>query len=388
MKQNPTLENVPAETPEHTVWLDLARVAAMVLVVACHCCDPFNCTPNASEEYKFWGGIFGSFFRPCVPLFVMITGYLLLPTKAETGAFYKKRISRVAFPFLIWSAIYCLFPWLAGVLGFGAETVAIFFPYSTWGGVVPAQDFASALKNIAQIPFNFSSFSVHMWYVYLLVGLYLFLPIFSAWFERASSRAKGIFLGIWSISLFVPYMREFVSADIFGACAWNEFGTFHCFSGFVGYLLLGSVAGKMREISWTKTLAFAVPAFALGYVATLAGFRTMNALENPTDAQIELFWTYCSPNVVLMTLAVFLVMKKIRIESVLAKKLLLNFSACSFGVYMAHYFFVGPAYLAAQSLPVALIIPASTLIAFASAWAFVAVLRKLLPRTPFKILLG
>lgn len=387
MQNYPTSKCSVSGTPEHTAWIDFARLVAMLLMLACHCCDPFNCTPVASDEYKFWGAVYGSFFRPCVPVFVMITGLLLLPVKEQMGGFYKKRIGRVLPAFLIWSAIFCLFPWAIGVLGYGADTVAVFFPYSTWGNVVPAQDLASSLKNVAQIPLNFSSFSVHMWYAYLLIGLYLFLPIFSAWFAQASENAKRVFLGIWGISLFVPYLREFVSANLFGTCAWNEFGLFYCFSGFAGYLLLGSLVGKMKEISWTKTLAFAVPAFAVGYWVSFRGFRTMY-VDGATDAQIELFWTYCSPNVVLMTLALFLVCKKVKITSVPAKRLLLNFSMCSFGIYMSHYFFVGPAYLLAKSLPVWLIIPASSLVGFAGAWIFVALIRQILPKLGFRIFFG
>lgn len=83
--------------------------------------DPFNFYPGEPpaniSEIKLWGAAYGSVLRPCVPLFVMITGALLLPVKGDTGAFYKKRISRVFWPFLIWSVIYNLFPWITGLLG-------------------------------------------------------------------------------------------------------------------------------------------------------------------------------------------------------------------------------------------------------------------------------
>ena len=37
----------------------------------------------------------GAVLRPCVPLFVMITGALLLPVREDAGPFYRKRIGRV-----------------------------------------------------------------------------------------------------------------------------------------------------------------------------------------------------------------------------------------------------------------------------------------------------
>ncbi len=102
----------------HVVWLDVVRLIAMFTVVCCHCTDPFNFYPGDSPiigDIKFWGAAYGAFLRPCVPLFVMITGALLLPVREETSIFYKKRILRVFWPFLIWSVIYNLFPWFTGI---------------------------------------------------------------------------------------------------------------------------------------------------------------------------------------------------------------------------------------------------------------------------------
>lgn len=101
------------KNPQHIVWLDVVRFVAMFTVVCCHCTDPFNFypgTPPNIGEIKLWGAIYGALLRPCVPLFVMITGALLLPVRGEISVFYKKRIPRVLWPFLIWSVIYNLFP--------------------------------------------------------------------------------------------------------------------------------------------------------------------------------------------------------------------------------------------------------------------------------------
>ena len=185
------------------VWLDVVRFVAMFTVVCCHCADPFNFysgEPSAElEQIKFWGAAYGAFLRPCVPLFVMITGALLLPVRGETSVFYKKRISRVFWPFLLWSVLYNLFPWITGLLGFKPEVILDFFPYS--GEEATRQALSVSLKNIAEIPLNFSLLDVHMWYIYLLIGLYLYLPIFSAWVEKASEKAQLWFLVAWGLLL-------------------------------------------------------------------------------------------------------------------------------------------------------------------------------------------
>ena len=151
-------------------------LVAMFTVVCCHCTDPFNFYPGTSPDIvdiKFWGAVYGAALRPCVPLFVMITGALLLPVRGDASAFYKKRIPRVFFPFLIWSVIYNLFPWITGLLGVEPKVILDFFPYS--GEEVMRQSLAVSLGYIAEMPFNFSLLDVHMWYIYLLIGLYLYL---------------------------------------------------------------------------------------------------------------------------------------------------------------------------------------------------------------------
>ena len=74
------------KNPQHIVWLDVVRFVAMFTVVCCHCTDPFNFYPGIAPnigEIKLWGAIYGALLRPCVPLFVMITGALLLPVRGE-----------------------------------------------------------------------------------------------------------------------------------------------------------------------------------------------------------------------------------------------------------------------------------------------------------------
>ena len=116
-----------------------------------------------------------------------------------------------------------------------------FFPYS--GEEVARQSLDVSLKYIAQIPLNFSIVDVHMWYIYLLIGLYLYLPVFSAWVEKASEKAKLWFLAAWGVSTLLPYYYQFVSPYVWGGCSWNSFNMLYYFAGFNGYLLLGHYLG-------------------------------------------------------------------------------------------------------------------------------------------------
>jgi len=368
----PPVMNISNQKNQHIVWLDVVRFIAMFTVVCCHCTDPFNFYPGTAPnigEIKLWGAIYGSVLRPCVPLFVMITGALLLPVRGDASTFYKKRIPRVFYPFLIWSVLYNLFPWITGLLGLNPQIILDFFPYA--GEDVMQQSFSVSLEYILMIPFNFSILAVHMWYIYLLIGLYLYLPVFSAWVEKASERAKLMFLLAWGVTL-LPYYYQFVSNYLWGTCSWNSFGMLYAFAGFNGYLLLGHYL-KNLEWSLKKTLAIGIPMFAVGYAVTFLGFRHITALPEYTDEMLELFFTYCSLNVVMMTIPVFMLAKKVKVNSERMKKALANLTVCGFGIYMIHYFFTGPSVVLMRAIdvPIGLQIPVAAILAFAVSWGLV-----------------
>lgn len=371
------------------VWLDVIRCVAMIMVIGVHCIDPFYISPTmrAIPEYTHWAAIYGSLLRPSVPLFVMMTGLLLLPVKKQPlGKFYKKRIYRVLFPFLIWSVLYSMFPWVTGVLGLPKEIIGDFFCY-TQGQ--ESQSLIDSLKDVAMIPFNFSHKENHMWYIYLLIGLYLYMPFFSAWIENADRKTKRAFLLIWIISLFIPYLKEYVanclferSGYVFGTDTWNEFGLFYYFAGFNGYLLLGHYVKKGNAWSLMKTFILCILMFAVGYYITYTGFSTTASNPNATETEIELFFTFCSPNVLLMTLATFLLLQKVVITNSTVIKVLANMTQCGFGIYMVHYFVVGPFFLliGPSSLPIPLQVPLMAICIFLCSWAFTALIYKLMPR--------
>ena len=371
------------------VWLDVIRCVAMIMVIGVHCIDPFYISPTmrAIPEYTHWAAIYGSLLRPSVPLFVMMTGLLLLPVKKQPlGKFYKKRIYRVLFPFLIWSVLYSMFPWVTGVLGLPKEIIGDFFCY-TQGQ--ESQSLIDSLKDVAMIPFNFSHKENHMWYIYLLIGLYLYMPFFSAWIENADRKTKRAFLLIWIISLFIPYLKEYVanclferSGYVFGTDTWNEFGLFYYFAGFNGYLLLGHYVEKGNDWSLMKTFILCILMFAVGYYITYTGFSTTASNPNATETEMELFFTFCSPNVLLMTLATFLLLQKVVITNSTVIKVLANMTQCGFGIYMVHYFVVGPFFLliGPSSLPIPLQVPLMAICIFLCSWAFTALIYKLMPR--------
>jgi len=367
---------------QRIVWVDVLRFIAIIMVIAIHCSDPFNVSPEArsNPDFNYWGAIYGSLLRACVPIFVMITGLLLLPVKMNIGEFYRKRLLRIAVPFLLWSVLYNLFPWITGVLGLPSTIISEVFAYAPKDA---AQTFKSALVQISLIPIKFNVYTVPMWYIYMLIGLYLYMPFFSAWVEKSTPGQRKVFFVIWLCTLFLPYAYSFYSKELFGLSAWNSFGTFYYFAGFNGYLLLGYIlTHRFKVWSFRKTLLVSIPLFGIGYGITFSGFKWMVANPNSSEEQIELFFLYCSPQVLMMTLAIFLFVRTFKVKSSKWREVFSNITKCGFGIYLIHYFVVCFGYWLANilAIPIALKIPVTAAIVFLISWGFVACFYKMIPR--------
>ena len=369
-----------AQSKIRLVWVDVLRLAAMLMVIAGHSVDIYNATPQDDPMNGFWGAFIGSLMRPSVPLFAMMTGLLLLPIGESASSFYRRRIPRVLFPMLFWSVIFYLIPWFTGVIGLDKSVISVLFPFE----FAPSQEWGDAVSNIAMIPLTFNGYTTHMWYLYMLIGLYLFMPFFSAWVEKNDHTLIRTYIILWGCSLMLPYLAQLLSPNLFGVCAWNQFGMFHYFAGFTGYLLLGHLLGKGNPLPSRKIVAVGVMLYFAGYVVTYTGFTTIMAQYSYEQAPdlIEMFWQFCSPNVVLMAIGLFLIAQRVKIRSERWQRVLQSTTRCSFGAYLMHYIFIGPVIilLSPLGLPTPVCVIVTVAIVFAVCWACTWAIYRFMPR--------
>ena len=103
------------------VFLDYMRVIACFMVIMVHSCEFFFIDGDnigiRNLNDGFWVSLIDSAFRCSVPLFVMISAFLLVPLKENAALFFKRRLTRVVIPFAVWSLLYAALPYLWG----GAE---------------------------------------------------------------------------------------------------------------------------------------------------------------------------------------------------------------------------------------------------------------------------
>lgn len=303
------------------VFLDYVRVIACFMVIMVHSCEFFFIDGSdigiRSADDGFWVCAIDSAFRCSVPLFVMISGYLLVPVRGGTADFYRRRMLRVVVPFAVWSLLYATLPALMG------QTE----------GAGPA---------LLRLLTNFNDTSGHLWFVYMLVGLYLFMPVLSPWLERATKRGELAFLALWFASTFFPYLRV-AAGDIYGECYWNEFHTLWYFSGFAGYVVLAHFCRVHIRWSARRSIAIGLPLCLAGYAVTAAvWYGRMDTAS--TLQELELSWRFCTPNVVLLTAGLFLMLRHIGCRAPRIYGPVREVSRLSYGIYLMHIFVLNAAY--------------------------------------------
>lgn len=281
--------------------LDLIRIMACVMVVVMHSPIPSD---NANGLLL---STLSYFTTPCIGLFFMVSGALILPppTASEGDAalpFMRKRLKRVLLPTLIWTLFYIVVKLCDGQL-----------------------TTAELSRSLLSIPFSAQGHGV-LWFMYTLMGLYLVTPILRAWLRNASERDIRFYLSLWFISMCYPVLRMFVGIND------STTGILYYFSGYVGYFVLGHWMQRHGErLSLRVTTLMMCASVAVPVVIKLMHW---------TVDFYSMFW-YLSVFVAVQCVFWWKVIKRMQMVLRLSDKprsLITTFSNLSFGIYLSHIF--------------------------------------------------
>ncbi len=263
---------------DRSVWIDDIRVVATLAVIVIHVATQSVFTQYNVNNLAWWvGNVYDSFCRFCVPVFVMISGALLLPQGMSLGQFLQKRLNRILLPFLFWSMVYIMFDL-----------------------VLKVRDEHGSLPNLSSWLFRHlaEGAAPHLWYVYMLAGLYLFIPIIQPWVANASNKAILFFLLIWFLTVIFGQQEEIkVNSPL----------DIRYFSGYVGYLILGYFIAH-RAVVRSTVLWGAVLLFITGAVVTAWGTYISTAQKGAISHE---YYEYLTVNVVLASVGIFILFKAI-----------------------------------------------------------------------------
>lgn len=178
-------QGIPGETKtrssERSVYLDAARTVAALFVIMLHLVEP---VAILQEPGTLRSGIFDGtslFLLTCNLMFFFISGALLLPGKEESiGTFYKKRLWKIALPFVIYSYFYL-------------RTIC-----ASEMGILPwLPQAVSALLSGTVIT------APHFWMIYELLGVYLLAPFFRLMVRGMSEKTEKWLFALIILSLFL-----------------------------------------------------------------------------------------------------------------------------------------------------------------------------------------
>jgi surface polysaccharide O-acyltransferase-like enzyme len=227
-----------------------------------------------AEVWRWWTvNIYDSLARPCVPLFVMASGFLLLsPEKTDEplSLFFKKRLSRIALPFIFWG-----------------------ITYFAWRFLV--NDEAFAYGSIIQ-GFNTGPY-YHFWFLYMLLGLYMITPIFRVLVAHSQRKILKYFLAIWFLgTAVIPLLNLQTSFSVDS----NLF----VFVGWIGYFLLGAFLKSVK----IKTLFFCT-LLSVGWILTMIATYFITASVGGLSSYF--FYDYLSANVIMASVGLFMLLYRI-----------------------------------------------------------------------------
>jgi surface polysaccharide O-acyltransferase-like enzyme len=218
------------------------------------------------------GNAIDSAARWCIGVFVMVSGALLLaPDRPESASrFYAKRLRRILVPTLFWSAAYL--------------------------GLDAANGRPMSLAKAGDELWHGRP-GYHMWYLFMILGLYAATPALRQVVTRLARPARWATIA----SLFIT-----ASAYDLGCALWQwprPDVVPLMFLPYLGYFLCGHELRNASPGPRGRALACGIALLAI--VATAVGTRALLELHGPTLLGLFLY-EFLSPNVIAMSIAVFL----------------------------------------------------------------------------------
>jgi surface polysaccharide O-acyltransferase-like enzyme len=276
--------------------IDTLRTIAALLVILLHVSGEYVLSGMKNNTYdaSFWiGNTIDSFSRICVPLFVLISGIFLIGRDEEFIQTYKKRVSRILIPLVTWSVFYLIYSAVMSYIDYDRIDIN-----------------ALIITTILGEPFY------HMWYLYMLTGLYLITPLINNNISRVSRK------NLWTISaLLLVFGIINSSYDMF----FNNRPIFILwFMNYLGYFLLGYLIKDCTIKISSKTL------FALYLISSiLISILTYYTAKHYNSLY---FYEFSTPFVIIASLSIYTIFQQVNFT----ENLLSRISYLTLGVYLIH----------------------------------------------------
>lgn len=261
-----------------------------------------------------------------VPVFVMVTGALLLdPAREMTWEHLRKRyIGRIGKAVLVFGLFFIAFDLVMNGVGETANNSLLFaaHPVSMESPSV-ATCLYVILCSVGDLLTGHSW--PHMWYLYMLFGLYLLMPYFRK--VVANSNEKELRYLVCLLIVFIILLPLLGLANVSTDFRFSV-ATVYPLYLLLGYALQNRVIRVPRWAAWT------------GLVISTVGILLAVWFLHQDAATLSIFTSYNSILVALQSASIFTLFTQQNRKREDLPKPLKQFDKCTFGIYLIHFVFV------------------------------------------------
>ncbi|WP_261817574.1 acyltransferase [Vibrio gallicus] len=287
------------------LWADNLRVLAVLAVITLHVASDFisdidiNSSTYGAREW--WAGnLYASLTLWCIPLFIILSGYLLLNKRESNTEFFKKRLRKILIPLIFWSLFYSLWLLLKHHLR-GDLSSAYFTVAKGWALGEPYY---------------------HLWYLFMIPFLYLVTPLLRVIVRSITQTELALFTSVCfalaALSALTNVILLYFELSAKVSLFTNDF------LSYLGYFCLGGYVARYGVKTHDKWCAVII---ASTFIITLFGSYYLTHLY---------FYSYLSLNIIALSICLFFILKKhANIDIKLHR-----FANLSFGIYLIHPLFI------------------------------------------------
>ena len=297
---------------ERIFYFDAIRVIAILCVVLLHVTGHLGeiMNYNAATIYSISGAyelFANNFFRIGIALFLMLSGALLLGRDWNIKEFYFKRISRIVYPFLLWSFVFTMM----------LVVISYFIPSINFVSQFGANDIFKVFIDtlICKAPG-----SAVYWFFWTMVGVYLIMPVFNRWVNSTDLSKIEYFLIAWAVYIFAVYSLMIPVPEVVSF-----------FISPIGFTVLGYYLRHNERKIFNNSIV------ALLLIITPALLMFAYSYSVAATSPLFVFDRY-SILIMAEAIGVFCLIKNsdLSIISGNVKRAVISIAICSYGMYLIH----------------------------------------------------
>lgn len=296
------------------IWyFDVLRCAATLAVIILHVSAENwygqDVHSTAWQAFNMWD----SLVRWSVPIFVMISGALFLSSDRDITIqnLFKKNILRIITAFIFWSIVYAVY-----------------------------QKIINPDLSLAAVCTEIISGHYHMWFLFMIVGLYLIVPLLRPVMCNDNLVKYFLILAFlfnFGFSTIQNLAKYFIAEGSSASTLWSIIDgnwknmNFHFTLGYVGYFVAGYYINKKDIPPKQRKLIYFLS--VLGFFSTIFISLFLAYKYNEPVG----FYNYLSLNIFFEAIGVFIFCKyHAANHSERVTEFIFNISKNSFGIYLVH----------------------------------------------------